>query len=190
MEKYITIKGEDLLSIMDEKGKRVLCGANKLNEDWEGYFLRGMGYIQEFNIPADKIYPKIKFTEAEKARFDKLKHICDECFGAMLMISKNDNKPLFSKLFVLEGYRKAQTDFARAWADPSLIEVIPEKKWNVKIPPFEKTDRYYYKDDGKLGWADSDDNDEEDQQFTADELKEYGLDDDMYEKVEVTDDNQ
>ena len=53
-----------------------------------------------------------------------------------------------------------------------LIEVIPEKRWNVKIPPFERTNKYYYKCGEELEGADSVGNDDEDQQFTESELKE------------------
>ena len=94
---------------------------------------------------------------------------------------------LYHRLYVADGDGvESQLEFARAWADPSLIEVIPEKKWNVKIPPFSRTNNYYFKVGKNLESAESEYNGDEDQQFTADELKEYGLDDDMYEKVEVS----
>ncbi|MBN7275086.1 hypothetical protein GNF18_08045 [Ligilactobacillus pobuzihii] len=143
--------------------------------------------VDELRIPKSLVQQKVKMTKAEKKEFDELKRHRGTVYGALDMI-EDDYHKLYTRLFgnsSHEGDSKAQLEFARAWADPSLIEVIPEKKWNVKIPPFERTDRYYYKDGRKLGWASSDDNDEEDQQFTEYELKKYGLDDDMYEKVEV-----
>lgn len=131
---------------------------------------------------------KIKMTKAEKDEFDALKRralTLIACFG---MINKFGYPHLDERLHgnnEIGQNNLAQNEFARAWADPSLIEVITEKKWNVKVPPFERTSRYYYKHGGKLSGAHSVSNDDEDQQFTADELKEYGLGDDMFEKVEV-----
>ena len=132
---------------------------------------------------------KVKMTQVEKDEFDALKTralTLISCFG---MINDFGYPHLDKRLHDNNKIGQndlAQIEFARAWADPSLIEVIPEKRWNVKIPPFEKTKRYYCKGDkGLLGEGDSCNNQYEFQQFTADELKEYGLDDDMYEKVEV-----
>lgn len=147
--------------------------------------------IKFVTLPTSKLYPKVPMTEAEKKEFDKLKdemsldrHDLDDL---LTRIQDSEDFPLlYHRLYVADGDGvESQLDFARAWADPSLIEVIPEKKWNVKVPPFERTNKYYYKLGGKLDWSISSDNEDEDQQFTESELKKYGLDDDMYEKVEV-----
>lgn len=85
---------------------------------------------------------------------------------------------------------KAQNDFARAWADPSLIEAIPEKKRNVKVPISCGAD-YYRKDGGHVDVAIYASQDEllyDELQFTAEELKHYDLDKDIFEKVEVQND--
>lgn len=136
---------------------------------------------------------KVKMAKAEKAEFDELKEkYSEKTLSEILkyMDEAQTGKGLDEHLFcgTLEEDDQAQLDFARAWADPSLIEVIPEKRWNVKIPPFGRTNKFYYKYGGELEGADSVGNDDEDQQFTDSELKEYGLDDDMFEKIEVTDD--
>lgn len=180
MEDYVTIKGNDLFEIKNEAGHTAFIG-------------RAMGtfysddYFTKLNIPKSLLYPKVKMTETEKKEFDELKRHRGTVYGALDMI-EDDYPKLYTRLFgnsSHEGESKAQLEFARAWADPSLIEVIPEKKWNVKIPPFSRTNNYYFKVGKNLESAESEYNGDEDQQFTADELKEYGLDDDMYEKEEV-----
>ena len=147
--------------------------------------------IKFVTLPTSKLYPKVPMTEAEKKEFDKLKdemsldrHDLDDL---LTRIKDSEDFPLlYHRLYVADGDGvESQLEFARAWVDPSLIEVIPEKRWNVKAPPFSRTNKFYYKRGENLASASSSCNDDEDQQFTADELKEYGLDDDMYEKVEV-----
>lgn len=183
-EDYVVIRDDDLLKLKDDNNDLIFMTHK------DGSF----DEVNGLRVPKSLLYPKVPMTEAEKKEFDKLKdemsldrHDLDDL---LTRIKDSEDFPLlYHRLYVADGDGvESQLEFARAWADPSLVEVIPEKRWNVKIPPFSRTDRYYYKDGGKLGWADSDDNDEEDQQFTESELKEYGLDDDMYEKVEVTDD--
>jgi len=184
--KYVTIKGKDIgsLECFDIRST--------------GYFSKKAGsYTLTINVdeglkvPTSLLYPKIKMTKAEKDEFDKLKdeislnrHDLDDL---LTRIQDSEDFPLlYHRLYVADGDGvESQLEFACAWADPSLIEVIPEKRWNVKVPPFSRTNKYYYKFGGKLRWADGIGNDYEDQQFTDFELKKYGLDDDMYEKVEV-----
>lgn len=184
--KYVTIKGEDLRRILDTVLKEPVF---KLNNASKLYYLNGS--VVGIKIPTSLLYPKVKMTEAEKDEFDKLKdemslnrHDLDDL---LTRIKDSEDFPLlYHRLYVADGDGvESQLEFARAWADPSLIEVIPEKRWNVKIPPFERTSRYYYKNGRYLEGAFSVGNDDEDQQFTDSELKEYGLDNDMYEKVEV-----
>ena len=148
--------------------------------------------VEGLRVPKSLLYPKVKMTQAEKDEFDILQEdesvrTLSDVFCKLDELNYN-GFPHLSEWFLLNPIKQtqAQIEFARAWADPSLIEVIPEKRWNVKVAPFERTKRYYYKGDkGLLGEGDSCNNQYEFQQFTADELKEYGLDDDMYEKVEV-----
>ena len=183
-EDYVTIKGEDLLKIKNEDNRQSFYAYI------DDLFIPA-NYFKELQIPKSLVQPKVKMTQAEKDEFDKLKdeislnrHDLDDL---LTRIKDSEDFPfLYHRLYVADGDGvESQLEFARAWANPSLIEVIPEKKWNVKVPPFEKTNKYYYKFGEKLRWAGRFGNDDEDQQFTADELKEYGLDDDMYEKVEV-----
>lgn len=147
--------------------------------------------IKFVTLPTSKLYPKVPMAEAEKKEFDKLKdemsldrHDLDDL---LTRIKDSEYFPsLYHRLYVADGDGvESQLEFARAWVDPSLIEVISEKRWNVKIPPFSRTNKYYYKYGEELDWSISSHNEDEDQQFTESELKEYGLDDDMYEKVEV-----
>ena len=178
MEDYVTIQGEDLKNIEMFRGDE---SKGNLREFWD---------ISKVNIPKYLLYPKVRMSVAEKKEFDRLKeNALSLRFAFDELKSEHGNYPklcerLFNNTLDVED-SKAQNDFARAWADPSLIEVIPEKKWNVKIPPFSRTNNYYFKVGKNLESAASEYNGDEDQQFTADELKEYGLDDDMYEKVEV-----
>ena len=190
-DSYVTISYSDLEKIKTSSGDAAFEWVEMEDESTK-YDLKHV--VDEIHIPKSLVQPKVKMTQAEKDEFDKVqrRRSATALLGALRYIDIDITPILFKRLFNNGSdpakSSQAQNEFARAWADPSLIEVIPEKRWNVKIPPFEKTDRYYYKDGRELGWADSDDNDEEDQQFTADELKEYGLDDNMFEKVEVTDD--
>ena len=131
---------------------------------------------------------------AEKKEFDELKSDWQVLICAFDAINEIDYPRWFSRLNDYpDDNDKHQIEFARAWADPSLIEVIPDKKWNVKVPISHERD-YYYKDaavgggktvitnrvgNGSELWTDYD------FQFTAGELKHYGLDSDLFEKVEV-----
>src|SRR5699024_9197611 len=102
-------------------------------------------------IPKSLLYPKVKFTEEEKREFDDIKKHVTALYNAMVLIFEHRDEciNLNNKLFYSappKYLNDVQRDFARAWTDESLIEVIPDKKWNVKVPPFERTHRYYYKD--------------------------------------------
>ena len=178
MKDYVTISRDNLDHVRFIENNSGFAEHNKISN------------VRELRIPKSLLYPKVKFTEEEKKEFDDVKKHVTALYNAMVLIFEHRDEciNLNNKLFYSappKYLNDVQRDFARAWADPSLIEVIPEKKWNVKVPPFERTNKYYYKFGEKLRWAGRVGNDDEDQQFTADELKEYGLDDDMYEKVEV-----
>lgn len=138
---------------------------------------------------------KIKMTQVEKDEFDVLKTralTLNVCFGMV-----NDfGYPHLDKR--LNGDNKigqnnlAQNEFARAWADESLIEVIPDRKRKVKVPRSDES--YYFKDkiDGKayLTTVSVDPKNTNGALFTDEELKQFGLDDNLFEKVEVTDNEQ
>ena len=188
MEDYLVIESADL--------NKIRWGTNYGQFGFVDHDQDGEKHVYEQYLPADLyipkslLYPKVKFTEEEKREFDDIKKHVTALYNAMVLIFEHRDEciNLNNKLFYSappKYLNDVQRDFARAWNDESLIEVIPDKKWNVKVPPFERTNKYYYKFGEKLRWAGRVGNDDEDQQFTADELKEYGLDDDMYEKVEV-----
>ncbi|SFV40548.1 hypothetical protein [Ligilactobacillus acidipiscis] len=187
---YVTIKNKDLGELLDENNEPFLDEQTETGK----YIFTDPKYVSQIKIPKSMIYRKVKMAKAEKAEFDKLNKEWTTLYLAISAINDEFleypllNNRLFIRMTSAEE-NEAQIEFARAWADPSLIEVIPEKRWNVKVAPFERTKRYYYKGDkGLLGEGDSCNNQYEFQQFTTDELKEYGLDDDMFEKIEVTDD--
>ena len=192
MKDYVTIHSEDLEKIKVDYGQ--MNDVSLINHDVDGKM-----YIHERFLPADLmvpkslLYPKVQFTPAEKAEFDEL--TADEYvrtpYDVFVKVSNdelsNGNFPqLAEKLFVLDAVKQtqAQIEFARAWADPDLIEVIPEQKWNVRVPKL-KNMFYWKNDDETLDYQDSQYNCYHHQQFTAEELKHYGLDNDLFEKVEV-----
>ena len=194
MEDYVTIDSGDFDKIKFDRPQEdgnsfVVKKVNVMGYD-TGKYVRDVELPTDLLIPKPLLYPKVRMSVAEKKEFDRLKeNALSLRFAFDELKSEHGNYPklcerLFNNTLDVED-SKAQNDFARAWADPSLIEVIPEKKWNVKIPPFSRTNNYYFKVGKNLESAASEYNGDEDQQFTADELKEYGLDDDMYEKVEV-----
>lgn len=182
MEDYVTIKGEDLKNIEMFRGDE---SKGNLREFWD---------ISKVNISKSLLYPKVRMSVAEKKEFDELKSDWQVLICAFDAINEIDYPRWFSRLNDYpDDNDKHQIEFARAWADPSLIEVIPDKKWNVKVPISHERD-YYYKDaavgggktvitnrvgNGSELWTDYD------FQFTAGELKHYGLDSDLFEKVEV-----
>lgn len=68
------------------------------------------------------------------------------------------------------------------------IEVLkePEKKYNViavKGIPNRINDKFFFRLSGELHLSNADTNDNYDQQWTDDQIKDYGLED--YEKIEV-----
>ena len=127
-------------------------------------------------------------TSEETDEFDKLKGTYNSLILALETINKQDF-PNLTKMLVLNKSskedNKALLDFTRAWIDESLIEVIPDKKWNVKVQHIEN--RFYFKHtDGGLKDSSSAYNDDYNQQFTVEELKYYGLEDEsIYKRVEV-----
>ncbi|GKS80715.1 hypothetical protein LPAF129_04000 [Ligilactobacillus pabuli] len=185
MEDYVTIHSEDLEKIKVDYGQ--MNDVSLINHDVDGKM-----YIHERFLPADLmvpkslLYPKIKLTPAEKAEFDSIDN--DETlYNALDIIEREDYPHLYKRIYehAIMSIPKFELEFARAWADPDLIEVLPEKKWNVRVPKL-KNMFYWKNDDETLDYQDSQYNCYHHQQFTAEELKHYGLDNDLFEKVEVS----
>ena len=183
MEDYVTIKGEDLLKIKNEDNRQSFYAYI------DDLFIPA-NYFKELRIPKSLLYPKVKFTEGEKREFDDIKKHVTALYNAMVLIFEHRDEciNLNNKFFYSappKYLNDVQRDFARAWTDESLIEVIPDKKWNVKVPHIEN--RFYFKHtDGGLKGSSSAYNDDYNQQFTVEELKYYGLEDEsIYKRVEV-----
>lgn len=183
MEDYVTIQGEDLKNIEMFRGDE---SKGNLREFWD---------ISKVNIPKYLLYPKVRMSVAEKKEFDRLKeNALSLRFAFDELKSEHGNYPklcerLFNNTLDVED-SKAQNDFARAWSDESLIEVIPDRKWKVKVPRSDES--YYFKDkiDGKayLITVSVEPKNTNGALFTDEELKQFGLDDNFFEKVEVKDD--
>ena len=178
MEDYVEIDGKELNDVEFIDSDCHLGGHNKIND------------IQKIRFPKNKLYPKVRMSVAEKEEFDRLKeNALTLRFAFDELKSEHGNYPklcerLFNNTLHVED-SKAQNDFARAWADPSLIEAIPKKKWNVKI--FNSDDSIYWKkQEGGLTATVIEDSGNPYTRFTAEELKHYGLDKDMFEKIEVS----
>lgn len=181
---YVTIKGEDL--------EKVHWETNYGRVSFINYDKNGEKYAHEQFLPASLsiskslLYPKVRMSVAEKKEFDELKSDWQVLICAFDAINEIDYPRWFSRLNDYpDDNDKHQLEFARAWADESLIEVIPDKKWEVKVP--RAPDHYYFKDtDNELVVSYASDGTESRKQFTAEELKHYGLDNDLFEKVEVS----
>ncbi len=197
MEDYVTINSEAL--------KQIRWGTNYGKFGFIDHDEDGENHVYEQYLPANLeipkflVYPKVPMTEAEKKEFDKLKdemsldrHDLDDL---LTRIKDSEDFPcLYHRLYVADGDGvESQLEFARAWADPSLIEVIPEKKWNVKVP-ISCDNAYYNKviNDCKDAVMVKHCVDKRSLQinnnfkFTAEEIKYYHLDNDLFEKVEVS----
>ena len=187
MEDYLVIESADL--------NKIRWGTNYGQFGFVDHDQDGEKHVYEQYLPADLyipkslLYPKVKFTEEEKREFDDIKKHVTALYNAMVLIFEHRDEciNLNNKLFYSappKYLNDVQRDFARAWNDESLIEVIPDKKWNVKI--FNSDDAIYWKkQDGSLTVATIDLTDSDRTQFTAEELKHYGLDKDIFEKIEV-----
>ena len=194
MEDYVTIKSEDLDKIKfnrpQEDGNSFVVNKINVISEKPVKCVRDVELPTDLLIPKSLLYPKVKFTEAEKKEFDDVKKHVTALYNAMVLIFEHRDEciNLNNKLFYSappKYLNDVQRDFARAWTDESLIEVIPDKKWNVKVPHIEN--RFYFKHtDGGLKGSSSAYNDDYNQQFTVEELKYYGLEDEsIYKRVEV-----
>lgn len=200
------MENEDCVTIKDEDLEKVRWETNYGHASFINHDENGEKYVHEQYLPANLIIPeslvqqKVKTTKAEKKEFDKLKdemsldrHDLDDL---LTRIKDSEDFPLlYHRLYVADGDGvESQLEFARAWADPSLIEVIPEKKWNVKVP-ISCDDAYYNKviNDCKDAVMVKNNVDKRSLQinnnfkFTAEEIKYHHLDNDLFEKVEVID---
>lgn len=178
MKDYVTISRDNLDHVRFIENNSGFAEHNKISN------------VRELRIPKSLLYPKVCMSVAEKKEFDELKnemtaHIHD-LDDLLTKIRASDYPHLYHRLYVADGDGvEIQLDFARAWADPELIEVIPEKKWEVKVPC--APDHYYFKDtDNELIVSYASDGTESRKQFTSKELKHYGLDNNLFEKVEVS----
>ena len=148
-------------------------------------------FIEVSDLMEDEKIEKIKFTKAMKKEFnelnkdmslsDTLNEIQEDCgeLNSWIYSHPSASIPYF------------ELKFARAWADPSLIETIPDKKWNVKVPASDYKEYYQKSSTEKIGtisFVEKHTLKQNNMQFTAEELKRYGLDNDIFEKVEVKDD--
>jgi hypothetical protein len=187
MEDYVTIKGEDVEKLKNEQGDSLFFMSDKQHFAYS--FIEGFD-CSEVNNPKSLLYPKVRMSVAEKKEFDELKNYSPLLSVVMERVDTSGNKyqHLYSKLFNQETTKEdvqAQNEFARAWAGPSLIEVIPEDKYWVKCYPTD--DCYFYKYEGKI-LAGVPRVHLERFQFTTDEIVEYHLDgtENIFEKVEVS----
>lgn len=112
-----------------------------------------LGKLEDFQ-PTEK---KIKMTVREKKEFDELKRANNSLFLAFDDIDSEEYPNLFGRLFdgaSDEENNKAQLEFARACENPSLIEVVKEKKYRVKILGvylhFDIENRVYWISDSKI----------------------------------------
>lgn len=182
MEDYVTIKGKDSLKIKNEDNRQSFYAYI------DDLFIPA-NYFKELHIPKSLLYPKVKFTEEEKREFDDIKKHVTALYNAMVLIFEHRDEciNLNNKLFYSappKYLNDVQRDFARAWTDPSLIDVIPEKKYWVKCYPTD--DCYFYKYDGRI-LAGVPRVHLERFHFTAKEITDYHLDGNTFEKVEVGD---
>ena len=178
MKDYVTISRDNLDHVRFIENNSGFAEHNKISN------------VRELRIPKSLLYPKVRMTEAEKKEFDDIKKHVTALYNAMVLIFEHRDEciNLNNKLFYSappKYLNDVQRDFARAWADPSLIDVIPEKKYWVKCYPTD--DCYFYKYDGRI-LAGVPRVHLERFQFTTDEIVEYHLDgtENIFEKVEVS----
>ena len=192
MEDYVTINSHDLEKIKFDRPQEdgnsfVVNKVNPLGDSSK--YTREVELPVRLRIPKSLLYPKVRMTEAEKKEFDDVKKHVTALYNAMVLIFEHRDEciNLNNKLFYSappKYLNDVQRDFARAWTDPSLIDVIPEKKYWVKCYPTD--DCYFYKYDGRI-LAGVPRVHLERFHFTAKEITDYHLDGNTFEKVEVGD---
>lgn len=112
-------------------------------------------FIEVSDLMKEEKQDKIIFTEEEKEEFDELKKEYTTLYSVLFMINEIDFPKLFESLFnnSFSQNNLAQLEFARAWANPDLIEVKePRFAYELK-PQFQDTfnihSRVYLRLDGK-----------------------------------------
>lgn len=186
MKDYVEIKGEDVEKLKNEQGDSLFFMSDKQHFAYS--FIEGFD-CSEVNIPKSLLYPKVRMSVAEKKEFDELKSDWQVLICAFDAINEIDYPRWFSRLNDYpDDNDEHQLEFARAWADPSLIEVISDRKWKVKVP--RSDDSYYFKCEinGKvyLTTVSIEPENTNGALFTDEELKQFGLDDNFFGKVEVS----
>ena len=177
MEDYVEIKGKDLFDLTADGPGVLLKQVN--HPDGPTCFDLTANSITKIGIPARIVYPKVPMTGEEKTEFDELKKHTDVLLTAMKCITmrNSDCQQLKKKLVqgkTTEEDSQAQDEFARAWADPSLIEVVEEPKYNVEVPETGGL-LFYVKNGEHCGVGKKSENNLPDQQFTEKEIIQYGL---------------
>jgi hypothetical protein len=187
MKDYVEVGFEDLLKIKDSNNVQFFDLHSK-----DDVYSSSDSQTQALYIPKSLLYPKVSMTEAEKKEFDMAAGSSITPIESLEEIESScgDEYPcLFNKMFCGQTEKdnnKAQIEFIRALADPSIIEVIPEKKWNVKVPVADGPTFYFKTGDGVDVCKPSPTMQNlETTRFTAEEIKYYHLDNDLFEKVEV-----
>lgn len=186
MKDYVTIETKDIEKIIDGDDDQVFI------DQGDGRFTYAFVNNQELvklKFPKFLFYPKVCMSVAEKKEFDELKSDWQVLICAFDAINEIDYPRWFSRLNDYpDDNNEHQLEFVRAWADESLIEVIPDRKRKVKVPRSDES--YYFKDkiDGKayLTTVSVDPKNTNGALFTDEELKQFGLDDNLFEKVEVS----
>ncbi|HJE96339.1 MAG TPA: hypothetical protein K8V00_01845 [Ligilactobacillus acidipiscis] len=145
MKDYVEIKGSDLFDVTAD-GPGVLLSVVK--RGGKNYYDLEANSITKIGIPTRLVYPKVRMSVAEKKEFDELKNYSPLLSVAITRVDMAGGKyqHLYSKFFNHETTKEdvnAQNDFARAWADESLIEVFEPVKFKVKVPNSHSS--YYFK---------------------------------------------
>lgn len=189
MKDYVEIKGEDVEKLKNEQGDSLFFMSDKQHFAYS--FIEGFD-CSEVNIPKSLLYPKVRMSVAEKKEFDWLKDNAGSLYYALDYIDEERyNRGTIPHLFDAiygDNAKIKEIVFARVWDDPSLIEVISDRKWKVKVP--RSDDSYYFKCEinGKvyLTTVSIEPENTNGALFTDEELKQFGLDDNFFGKVEVS----
>lgn len=163
MEDYVEIEGEDLKKIEMFRGNE---SKGNLREFWD---------VSKVNIPKSLLYPKVPMSVAEKREFDEFVKRCSKKDDVDDVLSNTQSYDLlFEKIFNVPNAFQKQFDFIRAFADPSLIEVVEEPKYNVEVPETGGL-LFYVKNGEHCGVGKKSENNLPDQQFTEKEIEQHSL---------------
>lgn len=138
MEDCVTIQGKNIEKLRTQAGNSIFYPKGESKYTYS--FFEDYG-ISEVNIPKSLLYPKVRMSVAEKKEFDEMNKSVG-LFDISETINPTDFLKWYERLFCSTDCNQAQLEFARAWVDPSLIDVIPDKKWNVKVPISHERDYY------------------------------------------------